>query len=63
MDCSSSYYLQAIPLCEAYWLGMCVCVWLCCGNKGAEGEKKDSEGEGKKIERVRISGANEKLKR
>ena len=35
---SSSSYIQASPLCEAYWLGMCVC--LCCGNKGAEGKEK-----------------------
>ena len=52
---SSSFYLQTSPLCEAYWLGMYVC--LCCGNKGAEGKEKYSEGEEKKIECVHVSGA------
>ena len=60
--CFSSYasYLQASPLCEVYWVGMCAC--LCCGWKyGCRRKRKDSDGEGKKIECVHvISGAKKK---
>ena len=46
----SSSYLQASPLCEAYWLGMWLCLYR--GNKDAEGKANDSEGAEERIECV-----------